>query len=364
MDSPSVIAPSETEHRTEHPTAQALPDRLDHEASVHLWAFRNSAPMRTVHDMIERVAGTDVTVLVWGESGVGKEIVARRIHELSPRRDRPFIKVNCAALPGELLESELFGHERGAFTGAHRVKPGKFELASTGTMFLDEIGELPLPLQAKLLQVLQDGQFSRLGSQQDIKVDVRVISATNKNLGELVERSGFREDLYYRLNVVNIRVPALRERIVEIPILVERFLRQYSQQYNRPRQEISAETLRHFMDYPWPGNVRELENLVKRVVLLGNEEWVCQQLGAQETSVAVPSSIPAVGARWAALASELTAGPSAPGLKDISRQAARSAERAVLKEVLEQVRWNRRLAARRLKISYKALLHKIRLLGL
>ena len=332
------------------------------------YAFRNSPAMRTLHDMIERVAGTDVTVLVWGESGVGKEIVARRLHDLSPRRDRPFVKVNCAALPSELLESELFGHERGAFTGAHRVKPGKFELANTGTMLLDEIGELPLPLQAKLLQVLQDGQFSRLGSQQDIKVDVRVISATNKNLSELIEQGGFREDLYYRLNVVNIRVPALRERIVEIPILVEHFLRQYSQQYNRPQREISAETLRRFMDYGWPGNVRELENLVKRVVLLGNEEWVCQQLAAwqEKTAPNLPnlSNLPAPGARWAALASELTAGPAAPGLKDIARQAARTAERAVLKEVLEQVRWNRRLAARRVKISYKALLQKIRLLGL
>jgi len=350
---------------TDQSHAQPAVSRPAWDSSPDLYAFRNSPPMRTLHDMIERVAGTDVTVLVWGESGVGKEIVARRLHDLSPRRDRPFVKVNCAALPGELLESELFGHERGAFTGAHRVKPGKFELANTGTMLLDEIGELPLPLQAKLLQVLQDGQFSRLGSQQDIKVDVRVISATNKNLSEVIEQGGFREDLYYRLNVVNIRVPALRERIVEIPILVEHFLRQYSQQYNRPQREISAETLRRFMDYGWPGNVRELENLVKRVVLLGNEEWVCQQLAAwQEKAAPSLPNLPAPGARWAALASELTAGPAAPGLKDIARQAARTAERAVLKEVLEQVRWNRRLAARRVKISYKALLQKIRLLGL
>jgi two-component system response regulator AtoC len=335
------------------------------DGAPELYAFRNSPAMRQLHDMIERVAGTDVTVLVWGESGVGKEIVARRLHQLSPRHDRPFIKVNCAALPGELLESELFGHERGAFTGAHKVKPGKFEVADTGTMFLDEIGELPLPLQAKLLQVLQDGRFSRLGSQQDIRVDVRVISATNKNLGELIEQAGFREDLYYRLNVVNIRVPALRERIAEIPILVSYFLRQYSQQYDRPRREISPATLRRFMDYSWPGNVRELENLVKRVVLLGNEEWVCEQLAAQpERSARNLPSQPGVEPRWASLAKELVAGRAGPGLKDIARQAARTAERALLKEVLEQVHWNRRLASRRLKISYKALLHKIRLLGL
>ena len=340
-------------------------DQPDWNGSPELCAFQNSPAMRLLHDVIERVAGTDVTVLVWGESGVGKEIVARRLHQLSPRRELPFVKVNCAALPGELLESELFGHERGAFTGAHRVKPGKFEVANTGTMFLDEIGELPLPLQAKLLQVLQDGQFSRLGSHQDIKVDVRVISATNKNLGELIEQAGFREDLYYRLNVVNIRVPALRERIPEIPILVSHFIQQYSLQYNRPNREISPDTLRRFMEYGWPGNVRELENLVKRVVLLGNEDWVSEELAVhQERFVGTSPSHPPSEPRWASLASELVAGRAGPGLKDIARQAASTAERALLKEVLEQVRWNRRLAARRLKISYKALLHKIRLLGL
>jgi two-component system response regulator AtoC len=325
--------------------------------------FRTSPAMRLLHDMIERVAEADVTVLIWGESGVGKELVAHRVHTLSPRRERPFIKVNCAALPGELLESELFGHERGAFTGAHRVKPGKFEVANTGTMFLDEVGELPLPLQAKLLQVLQDGQFSRLGSPQDVKVDVRVIAATNRNLSELVERAGFRKDLYYRLNVVNIRVPALRERAIEIPILVNHFLRQYSRQYNRPQREISAETLRRFMSYSWPGNVRELENLVKRLVLLSNEEWVCEQLGAQ-SETPVPALPHQPGARWASLANEIVAGRAAAGLKDIARQAARSAERALMKEVLERVHWNRRMAARCLKISYKALLQKIRLFGL
>jgi two-component system response regulator AtoC len=342
-----------------------LADRPEWDSSPDLHAFRNSPAMGLLHDIIERVSGTDVTILVWGESGVGKEIVARRVHQLSPRRERPFVKVNCAALPGELLESELFGHERGAFTGAHRVKPGKFEVANTGTMFLDEIGELPLPLQAKLLQVLQDGQFSRLGSQQDIQVDVRVIAATNKNLSELIERGGFREDLYYRLNVVNIRVPALRERIAEIPILVSRFLQQYSKQYNRPPLEVTAETMRCFMGYSWPGNVRELENLVKRVVLLGNQEWVCEQLAAQPErhARALPASATSEP-RWASLATELVDGRAGPGLKDIGRQAARTAERAVLKEVLEQVRWNRRVAARRLKISYKALLHKIRLFGL
>jgi transcriptional regulator with PAS, ATPase and Fis domain len=187
-------------------------------------AFEHSEPMLSVKRVVDSVAPTDVTVLVWGETGVGKEVVAWALHEGSPRRERPLVKVNCAALPLELLESELFGFERGAFTGASRPKPGKFEQAHTGTIFLDEVGEMPLPIQAKLLQVLQDRQFSRLGSRADIKVDVRVLAATNKNLGQLVARKEFREDLYYRLNVINLPVPALRARRQEIPLLAERFL--------------------------------------------------------------------------------------------------------------------------------------------
>src|SRR5262245_42407148 len=244
----------------------------------HEWPFTNSMRMHVVKDMIDRVAGTDATVLVWGESGVGKELVTRAIHDKSPRRDRPFVKVNCAALPLELLESELFGYERGAFTGAHRQKPGKFELANTGTIFLDEIGEMPMPVQAKLLQVLQDREFSRLGSQSDIRVDVRVIAATNKDLGRLVQQGHFREDLYYRLNVLNIHVPPLRERQEEIPVLVEYFLDLYSREYGRPRHEVSAETMQLFMDHGWRGNVRELENIIKRIVALGNEAQVIQEI--------------------------------------------------------------------------------------
>jgi transcriptional regulator with PAS, ATPase and Fis domain len=328
-------------------------------------ALSNSVRMRAVKEMIDRVAATDATVLVWGDSGVGKEMVARALHQKSPRRDRPFVKVNCAALPLELLESELFGYERGAFTGAHRQKPGKFEVANTGTIFLDEVGEMPMPLQAKLLQVLQDREFSRLGSRHDIRVDVRVIAATNKDLGKLVERGAFREDLYYRLNVVNIHVPPLRDRREEIPILVEHFVAEYARQYNRTRQRISPATMRMFMNYAWPGNVRELENIVKRIVLLGTEDWVLQELAGHRAQIPEPSLtgpysvVPALPAPESV--SKLKDGLT---LKDIARRAALDAERAAIKEVLDVVHWNRLEAARRLKVSYKTLRRKIQECGL
>jgi two-component system response regulator AtoC len=326
---------------------------LDHDR-----AFVNSIRMLAVKKMIDRVAPTDATVLVWGESGVGKEMVARALHQKSPRRERPFIKVNSAALPLELLESELFGYERGAFTGAHRQKPGKFELANMGTIFLDEIGEMPPPLQAKLLQVLQDREFARLGSRQDIRVDVRVITATNKDLGKLVESGSFRQDLYYRLNVVNIHVPPLRERREEIPILLDHFLERYAQQYERPAQKISAATMRLFMNYNWPGNIRELENVVKRIVLLGTEE-PAHELVPRPVPVAEP---PAPLRRAPAAAAGTT--DSTPTLKQIARKAAVEAERAALKEMLDLVHWNRLEAARRLKVSSKTLRRKIQECGL
>jgi two-component system response regulator AtoC len=343
-------------------------------ATLASWGFGNSLAMLALSETIGRVAPTDASVLVWGESGVGKEVVARRLHDLSTRCLRPFVKVNCAALPGELLESELFGYERGAFTGAHREKPGKFELADTGTILLDELGELPLGLQAKLLQVLQDGRFSRLGSRQDIKVDTRVIATTNRNLAELVERGGFRQDLYYRLNVISIYVPPLRERAEEIPILAERFVRQSSDQYGRPRRELSADTLRLFMEYSWPGNIRELENLVKRIVVLGQEDWIRQDLMSRHRTSewdGFPSRRPVVEPpfRSASPAPSEARGLEARGLesrglKEVARAAAQAAERAAIARILEQTRWNRMEAARRLKISYKALLYKIKLHGL
>src|SRR5574338_439859 len=234
--------------------------------------------MREVRELIERGADTDVTVLVRGESGTGKELVARALYASSLRRDKPFVKVNCAALPTELLESELFGFERGAFTGAIQQKPGKFEFAHQGTMFLDEISEMLPPLQSKILQVLQDGEFARLGGRHDVHVDVRIVAATNRDLERAVSEGQFREDLFFRLNVVCITLPPLRQRRDEIPALTELFLDRYSEHYNKPRITLSDETARLFQNYDWPGNVRELENLVKRAVVLGSDESIRRDL--------------------------------------------------------------------------------------
>src|SRR5918994_1591325 len=234
--------------------------------------------MKSIASVIEQVSDNDVTVLIRGESGVGKELVARAIHTGSPRRDRPFVKVNCAALPSELLESELFGFERGAFTGAIQQKPGKFEFANHGTMFLDEISEMAPALQSKLLQVLQDGQFARLGGRQDVNVDVRVVAATNRDLENAVAEGQFREDLFFRLNVVCITLPPLRQRRDEIPELTRLFLRQYAEHYNKPAIAFASDTLRLFAEYEWPGNVRELENLIKRAVILGSDDSIRREL--------------------------------------------------------------------------------------
>jgi two-component system, NtrC family, response regulator AtoC len=325
------------------------------------WRFTNSRAMRAVKAIVDSVAATDVTVLVWGESGVGKEIIPKLLHRKSPRRDHPFVKVNCAALPLELLESELFGYDRGAFTGAHRQKAGKFAMANKGTIFLDEIGELPWPLQAKLLHILQDREFSRLGSEETIRVDVRVVAATNKDLGLLVQRRLFREDLYYRLNVVNIHVQALQHRREEIPFLVDYFLRQFSQQYGRRRTAVSADTMQRFMEYAWPGNIRELENTVKRIVVLGSEAWVAEELvlgeARGESSASAEATAPTGGFDDLRYVAGL-------GLKEIGQRAVAAAERLALQRVLEDVRWNRMEAARRLKVNYKTILSKIEKYGI
>jgi len=317
----------------------------------------NSGKMQPIRDLVAKVAATNTTVLLRGESGVGKEVVARAIHKASPRAGKQFLKVNCAALPGELLESELFGHEKGAFTGAYRQKPGKFEAADQGTLLLDEIGEMPLRLQAKLLHVLQDGEFSRVGGEKIIGTDVRLIAATNRDLEASMRSHQFREDLYYRLNVIEIRIPPLRERREEIPVLVDHFLRKFNAQYGRA-VDVPAETLRAFVDYQWPGNIRELENVVKRIVVLGSARPVHVELVSN-----LNGARPAV--RSGVVALEARPNPDAPiSLKDIARQAARDAERVAIKEVLDRVHWNRAKAARLLQISYKALLYKIVQCGL
>jgi two-component system response regulator AtoC len=316
-----------------------------------------SGKMQVVKELVAKVATTNTTVLLRGESGVGKEIVARAIHRLSPRAAKQFLKVNCAALPGELLESELFGHEKGAFTGAYRQKPGKFELADGGSLFLDEIGEMPLRLQAKLLHVLQDGEFCRVGGEKIIGTDVRLIASTNRDLEAAMRSHQFREDLYYRLNVIEVRIPSLRERREEVPGLVEHFRRKFNAQYAR-NIEIPPETVRVFVEYHWPGNVRELENAVKRIVVLGSARPVHQEIAGNVSRGARPAAPPA------AVAAASLSPEGVISLKEIARQAAREAERVAIKEVLDRVHWNRAKAARLLQISYKALLYKIVQCGL
>ena len=326
-------------------------------------ALTNSDAMRRLNAIVDRVSASDVTVLICGESGVGKEIVARTVHARSRRCDCPFVKVNCAALPLDLLESELFGYERGAFTGASHEKPGKFELAETGTIFLDEIGEMPLAFQAKLLQVLQDREFCRLGSRHDIRVNVRVLAASNRNLPREILGGGFREDLFYRLNVVNIRVPPLRDRREEIPVLLDHFLERYSQEHSCPPPHVSAPTLERLKRYAWPGNIRELENVVKRMVVLGSEH-VVDDLDDLERSLALeprpPDPAPITAAPVDCVGEEFELGPHMLGLKELARRAAQRAERRALKMVLDAVRWRRVEAAQHLRISYKTLLEKIK----
>src|SRR5215471_15789214 len=319
----------------------------------------SSSKMQPIRDLIAKVAGTNTTVLLRGESGVGKEVVAHALHKASPRASKQFLKVNCAALPSELLESELFGHEKGAFTGAYRQKPGKFEAADGGTLMLDEIGEMPLRLQAKLLHVLQDGEFCRVGGEKIIDTDVRLIASTNRDLEAAMRAHQFREDLYYRLNVIEIRIPPLRERREEIPGLIDYFRRKFGAQYGRV-VDVPTETVRVFVEYHWPGNIRELENAVKRIIVLGSARTVHQEiLGNLNRGLRPAVSTPTSFATTAAAA------PDAPvSLKDIARQAAREAERVAIKEVLDRVHWNRAKAARLLQISYKALLYKIVQCGL
>jgi len=313
----------------------------------------SSKKIHRIKAIIDQVSNTDVTVLIQGESGVGKEVVARFIHLNSFRREKPFVKVNCAALPSELLESELFGYEKGAFTGAYRQKPGKFELANSGTIFLDEISEMSLSLQGKLLQVLQDREFSRLGGKKDIRVDVRVLVATNKNIEEAVREGLFREDLYYRLNVVNITIPPLRERKEEIPIFVEYFLDKFNKKYQKQIQPLSSKIMKAFHQYYWFGNVRELENAIQRLVVLGDEKAIIEELSQNMKRDNITNEKKTVSNK-----------KSWPSLKEIHREAMTKAEADVILRALQKMNWNRKKAAGLLNISYKALLYKIKEYGL
>lgn len=338
---------------------EQLRGRVRNESDV-LGLFGDNPKMLEVRNMIEQVADTDITVLIRGESGTGKELVARGLYSLSGRRTYPFVKVNCAALPSELLESELFGFEKGAFTGALRRKLGKFEYANHGTIFLDEISEMHPGLQAKLLQVLQDGEFSRLGGESDVRVDTRIIAATNRNLEEAVKDGSFREDLYYRLNVVTVNLPPLRDRIDAVPLLVDHFLTKYNEQYKKDLGELTDSTVKVMHEYHWPGNVRELENMVKRMVVLGNEQTVLQEIAMRGKPEETTKGETA-GFDLDALGVDFSDGVD---LKAISKRASQIAEKRVIDKVLQQTRWNRKEAALRLQISYKALLYKMKENGL
>jgi two-component system response regulator AtoC len=310
--------------------------------------FGRSEVMQAVRSRLAKVAAANVPVLINGESGTGKDIIARMIHGLSPWKSGPYVKVNCPAIPGTLLESELFGYEKGAFTGAFGSKPGRVELAHRGTLFLDEISELELSLQSKLLQLLQDGQFCRIGAQEDKKVEVRVVCATNRNLEAEIESGTFRQDLFYRINVVNLHMPALRERRGDIEDLANYFLEYYNRKFNCRARPLSNEVLGVLQKYHWPGNIRELENMIKRYVILGHEEVITNDLVAREPDFFNP---------------EISLdGPIS--LKKVTRQAVRELERKIILKVLQQHHWNRKQAARTLSISYRALLYKIRDAGL
>jgi two-component system response regulator AtoC len=351
----------------------------DQDRAFLFWG--DSPEMQSIASVIEQVSDSDVTVLIRGESGVGKELVARAIHQRSSRKERPFVKVNCAALPAELLESELFGHEKGAFTGAATTRIGKFEQADTGTIFLDEIGEMKAALQAKLLHVLQDGQFTKLGSNRPVNVDVRVVAATNRDLEMMMLQGEFREDLYYRLKVIEVTVPPLRERRNEIFHLSEFFINRYARRYNRPVRQLSEELARLFMTYEWPGNIRELENMIKRIVILQDESLVVREMSRAPRSLTAYATA-GVGAGQGRVgpipvepeefeappdeepAVEEVAVPVSSRLADVAKAAAVKAERTIIEDTLQQVHWNRRRAAEQLGVSYKTLLNKIKECGI
>jgi two-component system, NtrC family, response regulator AtoC len=372
-----------------------LRQQLSDDEDRAVWG--NSEKMRSIATVIEQVADSDVGVLIRGESGVGKELVSRAIHQRSTRRTRPFVKVNCAALPADLLESELFGHERGAFTGAANTRIGKFEQADTGTLMLDEIGEMKPALQAKLLHVLQDGEFTKLGSNKRVQVDVRIVAATNRDLEKMMLSGDFREDLYYRLKVIELTVPPLRERPDEIPTLIDFFISRYARKYNRTARPLTEPLRQLFMIYEWPGNIRELENMIKRVVILQDEQLVIREIERNMQRAAAAPALAAAAAMampagYGAYPMPPMAYPPQPmpippsaepadvddaakgepaaaeigggSLASVAKAASMKAERAAIERTLRQVQWNRRKAAQILGVSYKTLLNKIKECGI
>jgi len=332
---------SETLKRREPTFAKKVPGdsgRLLHAAPV----LTRSSRMRQIDNLVRQVGHSDVPVLLQGETGVGKEVLARQIHSHSNRREGPFLKLNCAALPSELIESELFGYQRGAFTGAFKDTPGKFEMAQGGTILLDEIGDMDVRLQAKLLQVLQDGEFQKLGSAEVVSVDVRIMAATHCDLRKGIREGRFREDLFYRLNVITFQVPALRERKEEIISLANYFLAKHSEP-GIPTPQIGLELSNTLLAYNWPGNIRELENTMRKYLVVRSEELVVEEI--RSLAAAGLNTLP-------------------PDEHSIIDNVKNKAEFEVTMDALQKTRWNRKQAARLLKIDYKAFLYKLKKLGI
>ncbi len=326
----------------------------------------NSEPIRQLKELISQVVDTDLNILISGESGSGKELVARSLHAMSKRSRHPLVKVNCAALPGELLESELFGYEKGAFTGATMQKKGKFELANEGTIFLDEIGDMSFALQAKLLQVLQDSVFSRVGGVEDVVVNTWVIAATHHDLEYDVQNGKFREDLYYRLNMIKIVVPPLRDRKEDIPLLCNHFLRKHIGLAKGKNITLDDELQELFQEYSWPGNIRELENYIKRLLVFGDSEPLCKELNMKIRNHGSSRIHSDTRGPDKSIFNSLLADFRAdlkdgfPSLKEISKKGTAIIEGMVIEEALKRTDGNRKQAAELLKISYKALLYKIK----
>ncbi|MEF8824633.1 MAG: sigma-54 dependent transcriptional regulator [Desulfohalobiaceae bacterium] len=324
-----------------------------------------SNAIQKVHEITRKVSNTDLNVLITGESGVGKEVVARNLHYYS-KEDRPFIKVNCAALPTELLESELFGYEKGAFTGADKPKVGKFELAKDGTIFLDEIGELPLYTQATLLQVLQDQRFYRIGGNKEVEAQARVVAATNMNLDVELSSGNFRSDLYYRLSTISIHIPPLRERTDDIRPLTEHFIQHLQKQYDIEPLQLDSRLMDLFHEYYWPGNIRELENYLKRLSLLGNFDEIEEEIRYHQdknthSSGNFNDDVPQNHQTEESAPEEDVEGEDHfPSLKEVRDRAVQKAEKEIIERVLEETRWNRKEASRLLQISYRSLLYKMK----
>ncbi|MCH9032591.1 MAG: sigma-54-dependent Fis family transcriptional regulator, partial [candidate division Zixibacteria bacterium] len=314
--------------------------------------------MNKVKELIEQIADSELTALIRGESGTGKEIAARAIHSRSGRAKMPFVKVNCAAIPRDLLEAELFGYEKGAFTGAHKTKQGRFEIANNGVMFLDEIGDMPLELQSKLLQVLEQQEFMRVGGINPIHVDVRIVCATNKDLEEAIEHRLFRDDLFYRLNEITIYLPPLRERPEDVALLVNHFVTRYNQLYEKDLPALSRKAQEKLTSFSWPGNVRQLENLIKQIVVRGDETIIDELLAGSKNKARTAFS------RGGAFSDDFDPNVSGYSLKKRIDKIVSIEESRLIKEALNKNNWNRRKASDLLEISYRSLLYKIKEYGL